>query len=595
MALSGSISTNKYTTSSHGNIGLTLSWTATQSVANNTSTIKWTLKSYGSMSSGYYVQAGPVTVVIAGKTVLSQTSRFNMKGDGAYKKTGTLTVTHNENGSKSFSASVKAAIYSASVNCTASGSFTLNKIDRYALLAEVGNFTNESYPTIRYTNPAGTSLVDTLRVRITWKDTSDVEHSTPYVALNDEGGEYTFTSETLRPQDITDMLSACPNSNSLAVKFDLSSLLQGTEYHDLKDAVMNVVNANPVFTVQTHYEEDPNSPVLNITHDNQIIIQRQSTLLIYVGTAQAAANKGAQLISGPYILNFNGQDYAPNNDGYVAFVRPDISGTYRAMVTATDTRGNQGISYVDIPILDWREPKADCLLERQNSFETVCDLKVTADISPLGGLNASHLAIYEKHRIIDTSVWSASSPVPNDTLTNVSLLNTNEWEMEIEVSDAFATVTYRLTVGKGIPMMLFDVHRNSIAFNEIPDEDDQFKIGGTLKVKPNDEDPGIVLPHVYSTTEQVVGYWLDGRPIYKKVIELGADVSVNANAWKNSALTVEEDIIVVDGKAMYYSSQYDMFTVWNFIAVQTNTSNKKAIDLYNARDAACNVINDCRL
>ena len=90
MALSGSFTTNKYTTSSHGDIGLRLSWTATQSIENNTSTIKWTLKSYGSMSSGYNVQAGPVTVKINGTTVLNTTSRFKMYGDGKYSKSGDL-------------------------------------------------------------------------------------------------------------------------------------------------------------------------------------------------------------------------------------------------------------------------------------------------------------------------------------------------------------------------------------------------------------------------------------------------------------------------------------------------------------------------
>ena len=62
MALSGSISTNKYTTQNHGSIGLILSWTASQSIDNNQTTINWTLKSYGTMSSGYSVQAGPARI-----------------------------------------------------------------------------------------------------------------------------------------------------------------------------------------------------------------------------------------------------------------------------------------------------------------------------------------------------------------------------------------------------------------------------------------------------------------------------------------------------------------------------------------------------
>jgi hypothetical protein len=45
-------------------------------------------------------------------------------------KSGTLTINHNSDGSKSFSVSVSAAIYTTAVNCTGSGSFTLDKIPR---------------------------------------------------------------------------------------------------------------------------------------------------------------------------------------------------------------------------------------------------------------------------------------------------------------------------------------------------------------------------------------------------------------------------------------------------------------------------------
>ena len=50
MATSGSISTNKYTTSSSGTIGLVLSWSRkSYDLVNNTTTLNWTLKSNGTM------------------------------------------------------------------------------------------------------------------------------------------------------------------------------------------------------------------------------------------------------------------------------------------------------------------------------------------------------------------------------------------------------------------------------------------------------------------------------------------------------------------------------------------------------------------
>lgn len=125
MALNGSLNTTKYSNT----IGLTLSWTATQSVNDNTSTVKWTLKSTGGGTTSWW-NSGPVTVKINGTTVLSITSRFKLYGGGAWSKTGSLTIAHNSDGTKSFSASVSAAIYTNAVNCSGSATFTLNTINR---------------------------------------------------------------------------------------------------------------------------------------------------------------------------------------------------------------------------------------------------------------------------------------------------------------------------------------------------------------------------------------------------------------------------------------------------------------------------------
>lgn len=471
--LSGSLSTNNEESHGYGTLGLTLSWTATQSIVNNTSTIKWTVKSKGSMSSGYWYYCYGVEVTINGTKVLNTTSKFEMRGDGGYKKTGTITVAHGTDGSKSVSMSVRAKIYDNSWNCTKSGSFTLKKINRYALVSSITNFTNDvandGYPTLVYTNPAGTALTTGLKARLAWNNEANY---TDWVTLDDEGGEYTFTSSTLTSANITSMLNACPDSNALSLIVDLQSTMNGVEYHDKKTVTMNVVDANPTFSILPSYQD----ALPAITGHPQTIVQKQSKLRIYHGTA--STQKGASLMPQPYSLYFNGQGYGFVGD-YAEFDKPDLAGVYTATITAVDTRGNSVSYSFDISILEWHIPTAECSLERQNSFNTDCDLKVDADYSDLDGLNT--ITITEKHRIIDTSTWSAEASVPDGSTVTKSLANTSEWEMEISVSDSFATTTYRLTVGKGIPYIYKDIKRNSVSFNSIPDADDQFKIGGQLK------------------------------------------------------------------------------------------------------------------
>ena len=193
MALSGTIYTNYY----NSHIRLKLSWTGTQSVANNSTTINWTLTSNGG-SSGNWWMSGPITVKIGSKTVLNKTDRFKMYGGGAYKKTGSLTIAHKADGTQSVAMSIRAAIYSASVNCTGSATYTLNKIDRYALITAYSNFTDEQSPTITYTNPQGSEIVTDLKVRVTWNDGAN--YTSWYNINNWDGGDYTIN---LVPQTVS--------------------------------------------------------------------------------------------------------------------------------------------------------------------------------------------------------------------------------------------------------------------------------------------------------------------------------------------------------------------------------------------------------
>lgn len=585
MASSGNFSTNKYSTSSHGTIGLNLSWSIqSQSIENNTSTIKWTLKSNGTMSSGYYVQAGPVTVVIGGKTVLNTKSRFNMRGSGGYSESGTITIAHNEDGSKSVSMSVKAAIYSASVNCTGSKSYTLTKINRYALINSATDFNDEGNPTITYSNPAGGDLVSGIMARLKWLNADGVtEEATDWSdQLSDDGGTYTFDLDSYR----TALRAACPDSNSLSVTVDLKSTMNGTEYHDTKVIQMSIVNAAPQAGAVTF--EDTNSTVAGITGstpENPIIVQGQSTL--YIVTAASTALKGASISS--YVINFNGVNYDITSDRYLNIVKPPYSGTFVATVTTTDSRGNTATATATIVITPWAAPSADCTVERVNGFETNTVLTVDGTISAVTG---SSMAISERHRKIGGS-WIGPNPVTDNTPTTLSLDYTDEWEIEVSVSDSFTASTptvYVLPVGKGIPPAFVDVDMNSFGVNGFPDDDDQLFVGGNGHIKLEDvpNSGAVILPHKYSSTPQIVGYWTDGRAIWEETIDLSSSVTINANTWNNAVYTFDSAVTVVSAEAYYINSQTGIINHWAFMASGTSTDGLK-LSLYNSRDASCEV------
>lgn len=488
MSLSGSINTNKYSTQSSGTIGLNLSWTGTQSIADNTTTISWTLKSNGTMTSGYCVWGGPITVVIGGKTVLSQTSRIRVYGSGAYKKTGTVIIDHNEDGTKSISMSVRAALYNSEVNCTASGNYTLDPITRYALISSATSFTDEvgtgGYPTLVYTNPAGTDLVTGLKARITWNDGANY---TSWVTLNDEGGTYTFTSSTLTAANITSMLSACTTSNTLPIQFDLQSSLNSTEYHHYADATMTVVNADPTSGAVTF--QDTNTTVVGKTGSNQIIVQGQSTLKIM--TATSTAKKSATITS--YVLSFNGTNTDITTNKYLTITQPSIAGVYPATVTTTDSRGNTSTATTNITIYELVPPSATYSLQRVDNFYTNTILNVNGYISSVNGTNTR--TITEKHKKTTDTTWSTAATVPNATDVTLSLDNSYEWEVQITISDEYytgATATvYTASVGIGIPTVFFDKKRHSVGVNGFPTENNQLFVGGNILASKNSGETSI--------------------------------------------------------------------------------------------------------
>lgn len=124
MATSGSFDTGGYN-GKH----LNFSWyrSNTPNGADNYSDITWTLKGAG--GSGYHM-AGDFTVVIDGETVYSNATRIQL-WNGTTVASGTKRIYHNNDGSRSFSASVSASIYTYAVDKTGSGSWSLDKIPRY--------------------------------------------------------------------------------------------------------------------------------------------------------------------------------------------------------------------------------------------------------------------------------------------------------------------------------------------------------------------------------------------------------------------------------------------------------------------------------
>lgn len=117
------------------NIGFIFEWTTTsQSIKNNTTTIRWSFRTTGSTTEDSWT-AGPITLTIDGVKKVSITSRMTIYGAGKTSWTGTLTIDHNKDGTKKLPVSIKAAIAYTEINYDKSTTFNLDPIPMASTLS----------------------------------------------------------------------------------------------------------------------------------------------------------------------------------------------------------------------------------------------------------------------------------------------------------------------------------------------------------------------------------------------------------------------------------------------------------------------------
>ena len=179
MAKSGSFNTSGY----EGR-DLTFSWSIkSQDVATNKTVINWSLKGAGSAQSSWYY-AGNFKVVINGSTVYSSSDRIKLY-DGTTVASGTATIAHNTDGSKTFRASAQAGIYTVAVNCTGSGSWSIDAIPRYPSVTQTLSSKTETSITMKWSSD---STIDYI-----WYSTDNGSTWTGINVTDGKSGSYTIS------------------------------------------------------------------------------------------------------------------------------------------------------------------------------------------------------------------------------------------------------------------------------------------------------------------------------------------------------------------------------------------------------------------
>ena len=434
---------------------LRLYCTSTINIADNTSTINWTLYSEGG-SSNYY-STGATTVTINGiqvyyKERVSYSSRVFPASKGSVS--GTLTVTHNSDGKKAINVSLSTAIYTSTVT-TNTGTWTLDNIPRQATITSAPNFTDIQNPTIQYSNPAG-SNVTSLQACIS------LTGSNPDIAYRNISMTGTSYSFNLTNAERNILRQACNTSNTRTVYFYVKTVISGNTLYSNQAVTFTVVNANPTFNVAYL---DTNSTTTAITENNQQIIQNNSTLQINI--TNATALKFATLTTASIVVNgvtttkdISGSSLTFNIGAL------NVAQNLTVPVTITDSRNNKTTTNLTIQVLEWSLPSAIITLQRENNYYDTTNLTVDANYSSLNNKNT--ITIQYQIKKISESSYGSPITIQDNVETQFTADNTYKWNVKVNLTDKIGTTSYILTLNKGIPIVFFDNILNATGFNCFP-------------------------------------------------------------------------------------------------------------------------------
>ena len=357
-------------------------WSSSQSVANNTSTIYWTVMSAGGWgSSESYVMAGPVTVSIAGVTVYSRADRFRMHV-GEPLGSGSFTLTHNSDGTQSFSAWAEAAIYTYAISST-----------RYDYCVELPQIPRASNVFVLYGNTIGSQIdigisraVSSFTHTLTWR----FGGRTGTIAESSSSPSITWTP----PLDLS---SQIPNSESGAGTLTCITYNGNTE---IGRKSISFTLKVPSYIGPSINKFEPSIVPVDIKNcglyvKNHTAVKWDVTAYgSYGSTIQKCTISGQNL---SYTFTNTSTSYTRTSETLT------ISGEKVYTVTVTDSRGRTASKTGRITILDYNSP----VITSANSFRSNADgtlngsgeyvtHKLTASFYTLQGNNTIKIEVFNK-------------------------------------------------------------------------------------------------------------------------------------------------------------------------------------------------------
>ena len=454
MAKSGSITTNE----SHGR-SVKLSWSlSSQSVENNQSTLSWSITGAGSASG--WVMTGGFKAVINGTTVYSTSTDTRIQlYNGTSVASGTTKITHNADGTKSFSLSIEAGVYTYAVSVTASGTHTLDTIPRASTVSAT-NANMGSASTITITR-ASSSFTHTL--------TYSFGSTTGTIVSKTTSTSVSWTPALTLPNQI-------PNAVSGTCTITCDTYNGSTKIGSKTCTLTLTVPASvkPTMTSVTATRVDGDVPAAWA-----IYVQNKSKATV---TINGAAGAYGSTISS---YSISGGGYSSTASSFTTGLLA-ASGTITFTAKVTDSRGRvSDAKTVSISVVAYSAPSFSSYISQRATSAGV----INDDGTYIRGLISFSYATCSSKNTITCATYYKKSSATSWTNANKSfssgtaftfgggaISTESSYDVKYTITDAFTTVTIIDMVSTASVLMDFKAGGKGIAIGKVSEKDKTLEI-----------------------------------------------------------------------------------------------------------------------
>lgn len=423
MALSGSVSSGKYDGRYYQ-----VSWTATQNVSTNKSTITWKLYAKGGSDSWYAERT--LKVVVAGKTVVDKTEREE-RYTGLIDS-GTVTVTHSNDGTKSFSVSIKAAVYTSSVNCTGSKTFTLTTIARASSISSLTTSVTLGNACSVVFTPKSTSFYYKVKFAVgNWNVYQNIGRPATT-------SSYTYNKYTL-PISVANQIANATSATMTVTLFTYSD----SEY---KTQIGSGSSKTTTVTVPTSIVPTMNSFNVSLVNTNTTIKNWGVAVAGYTKLKFTGSGSGSygSTISSYVISGGLSKTVTSSSLSYESGIitsHGDL--TFKALCKDTRSRSSSQLTSSTIKFYSYSSPVISSFKASRDA-DNPQKISVIANWSSSSVNNLNTVTAVVQYKKVSESSWKNADSVSKNTATTLSMDfdDSTSYNVRLSLKDSISTAVY---------------------------------------------------------------------------------------------------------------------------------------------------------